>query len=175
MLEPLATASAQLTASGQRPRTDAVSELQRFLSDTPRAGPAGVKRRAESAERELGAWLDDLQAAADRDSLRMPLPASRISELLRTVLSKPANRDDVAGLEWEQAVQQYLAAEALYAGLGDVDPRSRSSVVKGQLLKVRQVLRFPAGYDAPLNFAPGPYFDALRGVRDALNLSGERP
>jgi hypothetical protein len=160
LLEPLAAASAPLTASGKSHSTVALKELQQLLSDQPGTDLAEVRTKAQAAGRELGSWLDDLQEGAYRDSLMKSITRSRVKELARTILGMPVD------LQWDGATQRYLALKVFLPARADF---------REPLLRLRSELRFEPGYDSPHSFSPAAYANTLRELRQALESSGERP
>jgi hypothetical protein len=147
--------------------TVALQALDVLLRDNPNPAPNAVAESARVAVRELDGWLRQMQAAAGRDSQARPVSAVRTRELLAAAVAE-ATSEGSTSWDWDQATQNYLAIESLAAG-------QRGREFRERLLKARQVLRFPDGYDAPRNFTAAAYRAAMRDVQDALNQIGGRP
>jgi hypothetical protein len=140
--------------------SDAVAGLRQVM-ERPGAPRKAALEKAAACRQQLDAWLAALDGVP-----KEPLPPAKIAALRTRLLERPRSEADLAGWEWEQAVQQYLGAAALthnLSGLRPVEPRLRR-----HFAATASKLLFPAGHDSPASFTPVAYLRELEKLRAAL-------
>jgi hypothetical protein len=152
-------------AAGSESRKDVQTSLDALAGLMMKPRPD----RAEAASR--AAKLAELLGKQVREAERGVSDSQGVGKLMRQVA---ADESRVSTKSWDGAAQVFLALAALRAARADLDPHFVPSALKGELLEMRGLLRFPPApptgpwYDSPRDFSPEKFRQALEGARRGL-------
>jgi hypothetical protein len=117
-----------------------------------------VAKRAREAAKQLGDWVGEIE--------RGSFSAGTVRGLLDKIVQQGPQ---IAGANWDQAAQVYLAIAALYQSMGDLSPGSHRPALTASIRALVPQLEFPKGVQSPTNrFDPRKFSRQLEDIHTQL-------
>lgn len=130
----------------------ALAQLNRLFQNTDRPDASEVATAARSTAEELDKVLRKLQASARRSGeTGEPIAEDALDSLLGNLLGYGQAVSDTGpgSTDWDRHTQAYLGTVAMYRTRLQLDPTLRNREAEELFGRMRQLLRFPKGQDAP--------------------------
>jgi hypothetical protein len=170
-LDLLATQGGVFFSGGKVPSLTATKELAKLMEPVKSnkfTAPDLIIPQAQKALAELDSWCLDLQAAADRDTLNNPIPASELQKIYKLIaennLDRSSGKAAFKDSDWDYVASHHMSLMSLHYGSVDLDPAYKNPGTVAKLSEIRNLLKFTRDFRQPLNYAPNKVlsaFDAL--------------